>query len=318
MRTVRFLSFIVLFLLGGSSPESSLPEQNSSAKSSYVWTQLTSNAEFSKSYNYQMFADEDRIRVFHPSGVWESADGKSWRQTQLTNIVKNQAFLDYVEFKGAVYALGTFEGNIERFTQTSQIARTMDFKSWEILVAESNLPKRFFYHPFVFQDKIWIIGGGDPAGIYADAWVSSDAVRWTKVADNLPFGKEGGKRFVVFKNKLYMLRHDVWVSSDGLQWTMLTPNIAEDDIFGYSVEVFDGKMWLIGCSRSGRFRSEVLSSSDGITWTEERAPWSPRGAVATCIFRNQLIMTGGKYGGPGIAGQTEFVYSNDVWAMRKR
>jgi len=28
-------------------------------------------------------------------------------------------------------------------------------------------------------------------------------------------------------------------------------------------------------------------------------------------------MTGGKYGGPGIAGQTEFVYSNDVWSLEK-
>ena len=28
-------------------------------------------------------------------------------------------------------------------------------------------------------------------------------------------------------------------------------------------------------------------------------------------------MTGGKYGGPGIDGQTEFVYSNDVWSMEK-
>jgi hypothetical protein len=29
------------------------------------------------------------------------------------------------------------------------------------------------------------------------------------------------------------------------------------------------------------------------------------------------MMTGGKYGGPGIAGQIEFVYSNDVWSLEK-
>ncbi len=28
-------------------------------------------------------------------------------------------------------------------------------------------------------------------------------------------------------------------------------------------------------------------------------------------------MTGGKYGGPDIAGQTEFIYSNDVWSLEK-
>ena len=115
-----------------------------------------------------------------------------------------------------------------------------------------------------------------------------------------------------------MLDDDAWVSSDGLHWTLLIPKIAEGDIFGYSVEIFDNKMWLIGCNRSGTFRSEILYSSDGITWIAQRAPWTPRGGVATCIFKNQIVMTGGKYGGPGINNQTEFVYSNDVWSLKKQ
>jgi hypothetical protein len=201
---------------------------------------------------------------------------------------------------------------------TSQIARTTDFRSWEIVAKESNLPRRFFYHPFVFQEKIWIIGGEDSAGKYDDAWSSKDAIRWEKVAERLPFGKRAGQRFVVFEEKLIMLDHDAWASSDGVTWRRLTPRIADGNIFGYSAEVFDGKIWLIGCSRDGRFRSEVLTSRDGKNWQAERAPWSPRGGVATCVFGDRLIMTGGKYGGPGIAGQTEFVYSNDVWGLEKK
>jgi hypothetical protein len=280
-----------------------------------AWTLLTDSAAFPKSYNFQMFNFRDSIRVLHSAGSWSSADGKSWMKGPLPNIVINQAFLDYVEFNGYIYALGTFDGNIERYTMTTQIARTRDFNSWEIVAKESNLPKRFFHHPFVFRDKIWIIGGEDSSGTHADAWTSPDAVRWTKSAGNLPFGKRAGQRFVVHNDSLYMLSHDAWVSADGLAWRRLTPAIAEGEIFGYSAEVFRGRIWLIGCNRGGTFRSEVLHSGDGVTWQAERAPWSPRGGTATCQFNGALIMTGGKYGGPGIAGQTEFVYSNDVWAL---
>jgi hypothetical protein len=312
------LVLVLFFPRTQPAQQNATPNQFAVGNDKYVWTQLVSSAPYSKSYNYQLFADSERVLAFHPSGVWLSTNGRTWQKTQLTNIVNNQAFLDYVMFNGRIYGLGTFQGNIERFTLTSQIARTSDFRTWEIVASESNLPKRFFYHPFVFKNKLWIIGGSDGTTTFDDAWMSSDAVHWTKVADSLPFGKRSGNRFVVFKDKLYMLDYDAWVSPDGIQWTLLTPKIAEGDIFGYSVEVFHDKIWLIGCSRSGRFRSEVLYSTDGISWIAERAPWSPRGAAATCVFKDQIIMTGGKYGGPGITGQTEFVYSNDVWSLKRQ
>ena len=115
-----------------------------------------------------------------------------------------------------------------------------------------------------------------------------------------------------------MLDNDAWVSADAVHWRRLTPRIAQGEIFGYATEILDDRIWLIGCNRNGTFRSEVLWSGDGVTWTPESAPWSPRGGVATCLFDGGILMTGGKYGGPGIAGQTEFVYSNDVWLFKPR
>ena len=313
--------FLLLnLLLSGEIPKHSGYEHfpNKIENTKYAWTQLTADAGYSKSYNYQLFADDEYIRALHHDGMWLSKDGRTWLKATLSDIINRQAFLDYVKFKGAIYALGTFDGNIEHYTQTTQIARTSDFKTWEILAKDSNLPKRFFYHPFVFQNKIWIVGGEDANGRYSDAWVSSDATHWIKIADNLPFGNRAGQHFALFNDKIYMLDYDVWASSDGLNWKLLTPKIVDGDIFGYSVEIFDNRIWLIGCNRNGKFVSEILYSFDGITWKAERAPWSPRGGVATCIFKNQIIMTGGKYGGPGIDGQTEFVYSNDVWSFKKQ
>src|SRR5207249_9002249 len=107
---------------GHESPQR--PEDGPSDSPTYVWTQLTPDAGYSKSYNYQLFSDDQYIRAFHHDGVWLSKDGITWWKTELTDIVNRQAFLDYVKFKGAIYALGTFAGNIEHYTQTTQIAKT--------------------------------------------------------------------------------------------------------------------------------------------------------------------------------------------------
>jgi hypothetical protein len=58
-------------------------------------------------------------------------------------------------------------------------------------------------------------------------------------------------------------------------------------------------------------------TDDAVTWREESAPWSPRGAVAVWTFGGKLFMTGGKYSYMK-NGEPVFVYSNDVWAMSKK
>lgn len=284
----------------------------------YKWIELTEEAPFPKSYNFRLFTIHDTLWAFHPAGNWFSINGEEWTKSKLTNSINNLAFLDYVVFNNAVLGLGHFEGNIENYKLTSEIYRTTDLKTWTVIAKESNLPKRFFYHPFILNNKIWIIGGNDGNDSFADIWNSEDGVNWVKKADNMPFGKRDGSQFVVLRNKIYMINNDVWSSEDGLNWIEETKELVKDEtIFGSAAVVFDNKIWLLGCNRNGKFKSEILVSDDGKKWTAQRAPWSPRGGIAACIFKDKIFMTGGKYGGPGIAGQTEFVYSNDVWSLEK-
>ncbi len=284
----------------------------------HAWKEITPAAAFPKSYNFQLFAFRDSLWAFHPEGNWYSTDGKEWTKSQLTNSISNHAFLDYIVFKDAIWGLGHLEGNIEELNLQTTIYKTTDLKNWEVVARESELPKRFFYHPFVFNDKIWIIGGRDREREYADIWNSDDAVHWTKVADDLPFGERANSHVIFFNNKLFLLNNDVWSSVDAINWTKETNEIVKgEEIFGYAPVVFDNKIWLLGCNRNGKFQSEVLQSADGKTWIAERAPWSPRGAATACVYNGKVFMTGGKYGGPGIQGQTEFVYSNDVWTLEK-
>jgi hypothetical protein len=316
----------LIFLLSctGQSNKNSVQNPDQGTGRNYKWTKLTDNAAFPKAYNFQVFSIRDTLWVMHNAGTWFSVDGKLWNKSPLTNVLKGDAFLDYVWFKNALYSLGTFEGNAEHYKFTSAISRTSDLRNWETLAAESNLPKRFFYHPFVFDNKIWIIGGNDGSngfsetGNFPDIWNSTDGVKWIKQADNLPFGKRAHSQFVFFKGKIYMLNNDVWSSGDGMKWSKVADRLGKENVFGYAAVVYDNQIWLLGCNRDGIFQSQVLVSKDGETWTTQTAPWTPRGAATACVYKDKIVMTGGKYGGLIRNGQsTEFVYSNDVWTLER-
>jgi len=279
-----------------------------------VWTKLLDSAAWKKSYNFQMFNIHDTLWVFHPDGTWFSSDGISWTRSPLPNAICNLAFLDYVLFKDAVYGLGHFEGNIEQFTFRPVIYKTTDFRHWDTLSTSSNLPNRFFHHPFVFDNKVWIIGGEDSHTQYADVWSSEDAVHWTRKKDHLPFGKRIHSQIVARHDTLFLLNNDVWVSTNALDWKKLTGEIMPgEDVFGYAPEMMNNKFWLLGCNRNGRFSSQVLVSEDGIHWLGHDAPWSPRGGIASTLRNGKIYITGGKYG--GLPNEPEFKYSNDVWVM---
>lgn len=287
------------------------------ADSGYIWTKLLDSADWKKNYNFQLFSLHDTLWTFHPDGNWFTIDGLHWTKSTLPNAINNLAFLDYVYFKGAMYGLGHFTGNIEAFTFTPTIYRSTDFIHWDTIAQQSNLPTRFFYHPFVFANKTWLIGGEDKAMRYSDIWNSDDGIHWVKQREQLPFGKRSGSQIVQLNGQLYLLDNDVWRSSDGLNWQKLSDAIVQgEEIFGYTAVVFDDKIWLLGCNRNGRFSSQVLFSADGIHWQTQNAPWLPRGGIAATVHRNKIYMTGGKYG--GTPNHPNFRYDNDLWTMEKQ
>jgi hypothetical protein len=161
-----------------------------------------------------------------------------------------------------------------------------------VIAEKSNLPERFFYHPFVCNNKIWIIGGSNGADQFSDIWNSDDGVTWKKIADNLPFGKRDNSQFVLFNSKIYMLNNDVWSSTDGINWAKKQTKYFRE-IFWLCCRVFDQRIWLLGCNRNGKFKSEICGR-----WKKMDSATAPptRGGIAACVFKEKIIMTGGKYG----------------------
>jgi hypothetical protein len=290
----------------------------------YQWRQENAKAPFSASYNYPLFNVRNKLWAFHPEGNWNSEDGKTWIKAELPPSGLNTAFQRYVQFGDAIYALGAKEGNYPDLKLGSRIARTTDFKKWEVIAETSELPLRVFYTSVVFTGKIWLIGGTDGKKYYNDVWNSSDAVHWTRVAEHAQWEARTGGSAVVFNGKIWLIGgsiidgpgfHDVWSSTDGITWGKVSETAKGGG--AYSAVVYDDKIWIVGANRNdGSFGHSVFVTSDGVNWAAHSAPWAPRGAAAACVYEGKLFMTGGKYSTTE-NGNIHFIYYNDVWHMSR-
>ena len=70
-----------------------------------------------------------RLWAFHFDGNWFSLNGKDWTKSKLANSIQNLAFLDYIQFNDAIWGLGHFEGNIEKFKLTTSIYKTTEHEA---------------------------------------------------------------------------------------------------------------------------------------------------------------------------------------------
>jgi len=296
----------------------------------YVWQNVTKAAQFPQSYNYPVYIVNGEMLALNQGG-WLSKDGKNWTKTVLPESGLNSAYQKFVQFNGAIYALGAMQGNYLNFTIDTKILRTRNGKTWETVAEKSNVPNRVFYGLTVFKDKIWLVGGFDGKKYYNDIWNSNDGVNWTRVAEKANFSARNVTKIAVFKDKIWIIGggvidgdkvnnpnsdKEIWSSADGITWTVVKNN-ATDKLSGTAI-VFDDKLWLIGGNRNdGNFSNALLVSDDGEIWQEQSAPWSPRGGSVVWVFDNKLFMTGGKYSFTE-KGEITFVYSNDVWALSKK
>ena len=324
MRQLQIILVVLIFSFSVAACTKSAARTNG-----YVWENVTAKAAFPQGYNYPVFVLNGKMLALNDGG-WLSADGKNWAKTELAESGLNPAYLKYVKLGDAVYALGAIEGNYLDFKLSSRILRTRDGKSWETLAEKSNLPHRIFYGVAAFKDKIWLVGGYDGKRYYNDVWNSADGVTWTRVAEKAAWSERNAGIFV-FKNRLWLIGggvidgektnnpnsgREVWTSEDGIEWKQEKINAPLS--LGGTPIVFDDKLWLIGANRhNGDFGSAVFVSDDGLDWRELSAPWTPRGGTVVWVFGDKLFMTGGKFSYREPHGEIKFVYSSDVWTMRK-
>ena len=296
----------------------------------FRWTKVVDAAPYDGAYNFPVFAMGSDIWAFHPRGHWRSSDGVHWVRTNLPMSGLNAGYQKYVQFNGAVYALGAMQGNYLNLQLSSRISRTRDLARWELLADSSNLPPRVFYGAVVLGGKIWLMGGFDGKAYFNDVWSSTDAVHWTRVAEHAPWSPRNVDMAVAFKNRLWVIgggvidgqreinansRREVWSSADGVRWDRAPDR--DGLSWGGAPVVYDNQLWLIASNRNSLFAPSLMVTADGVTWREQSAPWPARGAPAVWVWHDKLFMTGGKYSVTE-NGTPRFIYRNDVWTMSRQ
>ncbi len=173
-------------------------------------------------------------------------------------------------------------------------------------------------------------------------------MKWKKVID-APWTAREGFASVVFDEKLWVMGgqktegelNDVWYSSDGVMWTEATSDAPWTAREGLTSVAFDGKIWIMGgCSGTNEdtsygpegnncrsntqhYYNDVWSSTDGSTWTEERANlvndnsgtmWDTRAYHTSVVLNGAIYVIGGfaknSHKWPDLKG----MYANDIWS----
>lgn len=192
---------------------------------------------------------------------------------------------------------------------------------WEVATGTAEWQARDSAASFVFNDKMWIMGGLNGNGVttnkdhgvhywearhFNDIWSSEDGVVWKNEKKHAAWPERRSMSVVYFKGTLWMIggwgpqtgyTNDIWQSTDGIEWKQVLAHAPWSIREGQTVEIFQNKMWLFGGVNYDErvVHNDVWYSEDGLTWHKatSSAPWSPRWDHATTIFKDTIFLTGG-------------------------
>lgn len=267
-----------MFLLGGWNPgdKVNFPQVcNSEVWSSTdgaTWTEVNEQAPWEGRHTAGYAVHQDRMWIIggdanqrhYQSDVWNSADGVTW--DLVTDMVPwYPRVLHYtVAFRGKLWIMGgqtvpQFGGGEEVFY--SDVWNSVDGRDWTKVADNCPWgPRGMIGGAAVFQDRIWILGGGtyDTPTIptrefYNDVWSSADGVHWDKVLDAAPWHPRQYHDVAVWDGRMWVMegyhadggnRNDVWYSTDGTNWYEL-PNTPWAPRHAASVFVHDDALWMV-------------------------------------------------------------------------
>ena len=192
--------------------------------------------------------------------VWSSSDGAKWDCVTSNAAWSARLAPGCVVFKDKIWILG----GIQRYfdgekSLLNDVWNSDNGADWKLVTAHAPWAPRAFHGALVFQDKIWVMGGGNYVPTYVgynDVWNSSDGVNWTQVADHAQWSPRIWFSYVVYRNRMWVLGgwsnypsrnwNDVWYSDDGANWKPLVTPMVWSPRHEMSAYVFNDKLWIVG------------------------------------------------------------------------
>ncbi|MBA3708377.1 MAG: hypothetical protein H0W83_06125 [Planctomycetes bacterium] len=207
----------------------------------------------------------DPIQGCYQNDLWNSSDGKSWSLVNRGRDVPwGPRALHYtVAFDHQIWVMGgqtmpAFAAAPEIFYR--DVWNSADGVNWrKIEPREPYWPQRgMIGGSVVFQDEIWIMGGGTYdtpktplRKFFNDVWSSRDGVNWHRRLEHAPWEPRQYHDVAVFDDRMWVLegwntknRNDVWYSEDGVDWHEL-PGVPWNSRHAASIFVHDEALWVV-------------------------------------------------------------------------
>ena len=294
----------------------------------YRWTCIQDNAAFAPrdGAGALVFKDQmwflggwnpgDRENFPHDcnSEIWSSSDGHDWTFHGHAPW-EGRHTAGYAVHDGAMWIVG---GDCNQGHYQSDVWRTTDGTTWELVADDVPWSPRALHQTIVFDGYIWVIGGqtmpefapGADECFHADVWRTTDGASWECVEAKAPWAPRGMVGASAVKDgRLWLLGGgtydtpttpqrlfygDAWSTTDGVDWTCHTPEGFPPRQY-HEIAAWGGRLWVMeGYHVDTGNRNDVWSSGDGTTWTQLLdTPWAPRHAASVYVFDDALWMVAG-------------------------
>ncbi len=220
--------------------------------------------------------------------VWSSTDGSNWTLVTPNAGWSPRLAPGFAVFKGRMWVLG---GNSDFYhnndtTLFNDVWSSADGKEWKLELANAPWSKRAHGQVIVYDNKLWIMGGGQCAPKVIptnDVWCSEDGKKWTKVTASAEWGPRLWFSAVVYRGLMWVIGGmgmsdqkynfgDVWYSKDGKHWTELKSEVIWPPVHEHSAMVFKDKIWIAGGAAVPSFQlsSEVWSLKIPKEWFRDK------------------------------------------------
>jgi hypothetical protein len=237
--------------------------------------------------------------------IWSSDDGIQWKQETASAPWAARFGHACVVFNNRIWILGgvSSPGRFQNVYH-NDVWSSADGRAWTQESAAAPWEGRSGLTAVVFDNRLWIFGGGNPYANVNDTWSTTDGVNWTQETATAAWPDGSQPAPVVFNNRLWVLgtgtwgawSSEVWSSNDGVNWIQESAAAPWPARTGYATAVFNDRLWLLGGQRIWtEMFNDVWSTDDGVNWTQETAAaqWTPRSGHTSVVFDSRLWVLGG-------------------------
>lgn len=226
--------------------------------------------------------------------IWSSEDGLHW-QRDATNPVFGTVMDHAVAvFQGKLWLVGGRTNFIDEGLN-NRIWNSDDGVHWELVNANPAFSPRAFHNLIVFNNRLWLIGGGTRNTYYSEVWSSDNGIHWQRVNVTGGLQTDSNSEVTIFNEQLFVTRGNLlWHSSDGIHWQRTTLPLTLSDT--HSLTVFNNQLWINTLNNNPNYLQDgIWHSPNGSNWTKIESqldyPYTRRGAITE--FEGKLVFIGG-------------------------